>query len=312
MMSYTRENAGGTFSSNTATAGAGMYNDSSPAAITNCTFQDNIADAGGGMYDTGSTYSTPTVAGCSFIGNMVYNTGGGMHNAAPVSVTNSTFQGNSAVSGGAVYDEYKISSKLTNCTFIGNTGGNGGAIYNDDNATTVTYSVFMNNVATQNLAQGFGGGMYNSFDSAGTIVNCTFTGNSAVSGGGIYNDTAPETLMNLVVWGNSAGSSPNVKSTFASLADLPLVSYSDVGGGCTYANLCTSNSTVGNIDADPRFVDAASGKLQLQALSPCIDTGHSNSYTNHSDIVGQAWLDIQGVGNDGSNYVDMGAYEYHP
>lgn len=259
------------------------------------------------MFNTGS-YG-PSVLGCTFTGNMVYYAGGALYNDAMTTVNKCRFQGNAAVRGGAVFDYYTSTSSLANSIFDSNRAGNGGAIYNDENATTIRYCVFLNNVATSNLSMGYGGAIYNSYGSTTPIVNCTFYGNNAVTGGALYNESSASTLENVIAWGNTATSAPSLKVIGSSY--LPYVSFSDIEGGCTYTSLCTRNNMPGNIDADPKFVDAAGGNLQLQGSSPCVDTGNTSNYAYPPDILGQSWVDIQGIGNEGSMYTDMGAYEYH-
>ncbi|MBQ9430868.1 MAG: hypothetical protein IJU44_04875, partial [Kiritimatiellae bacterium] len=60
-------------------------------------------------------------------------------------------------------------------------------------------------------------------------------------------------------------------------------------------------SGTGNINSDPRFVDAGSGDYRLLADSPCINVG-SSSYVNGS-------LDIFGNVRVQDGTVDMGCYE---
>ncbi|NOR46067.1 MAG: T9SS type A sorting domain-containing protein [Candidatus Delongbacteria bacterium] len=67
----------------------------------------------------------------------------------------------------------------------------------------------------------------------------------------------------------------------------------------------------GNISMDPMFVDAENGDFRLQSTSPCIDAG-TNTITDYEFPIGdlddnyRIW---DGDGN-GSDIVDMGAYEY--
>ena len=72
----------------------------------------------------------------------------------------------------------------------GNSAASGGGIYNAAEATAiVSNSVFTGNLATGNIK--FGGGVYNDGDL--TVDTCIFggssfaSGNSALAGGGIYN-----------------------------------------------------------------------------------------------------------------------------
>ena len=81
------------------------------------------------------------------------------------------------------------------------------------------------------------------------------------------------------------------------------VTYSDIQGG--YPG-------TGNINADPKFVDAASGNLRLQPDSPAIDAGNNAAVPTGvtTDLDGSPRLvDIPGVPNSVAGYVDMGAYE---
>ncbi|GAF98537.1 unnamed protein product, partial [marine sediment metagenome] len=73
----------------------------------------------------------------------------------------------------------------------------GAGMHNDLGSPTVTNCTFSGNVA------GHGGGMYNSYNSSPTVSNCTFSGNSAGTGGGMCNCGSP-TVTNCTFSGNSA------------------------------------------------------------------------------------------------------------
>jgi CSLREA domain-containing protein len=72
--------------------------------------------------------------------------GGGVFNSGTLAVTNSTFLGNTAGAGGAIFNSTTGAMTVTNCTFSGNTGTGGGAIHSDHTGT-VTSSTFSNNSA---------------------------------------------------------------------------------------------------------------------------------------------------------------------
>ena len=343
-----------TFSGNSAGDGGGMYNyDNSSPTVTNCTFSGNSAGDGGGMYNydnssptvTGCTFtgntvtsngggmsniqSSPTVTGCTFSGNTTdYGDGGGMFNSqSSPAVTNCTFTGNTVTwEGGGMYN-LSSSPTVTNCTFSGNTAFNGGGMYNSMSMSspTVTNCTFSGNTAEY----GSGGGMYNFADSNPTVTNCTFSGNTAESGagGGMYNSQSSPTVTNCTFTGNGAGGGMhNFYSSNPTLTNCILwgdspneifdddnssttVTYSDVGGG--YAG-------TGNIDADPNFVDAASGNLRLSYGSPCIDAADSAALLpmpySALDLDGNIrFVDVSSITNTGSGpleFLDMGAYEY--
>ena len=154
-----------------------------------------------------------------------------------------------------------------NCVFLNNSAGTLGG--------GMYGGVAFNCVFLNNSAETAGGGMYN-----GTAVNCTFTGNSALFGSGIEYGTATSCIL----WGNSVYSTT--------------VTYSDVQGG--YAG-------TGNIDADPLFVNAASGDLHLMTGSPCIDAGTATALPPGVTL---PVTDFDGKPRIIGSAPDMGAFEF--
>ena len=155
---------------------------------------------GGGMH---YYEASPTLTDCTFIGNSA-NTGGGMYNGSSNSptLTDCTFTGNAASYGGGMYNGQSSDPTLTNCIFSGNWakydgGGMCDYYYSSPAVTNCTFS--------ENTASDKGGGMYNNYKSSPTVTNCTFNGNSAKDGGGMYNWTSSPTLTNCIFSGNSAG-----------------------------------------------------------------------------------------------------------
>jgi predicted outer membrane repeat protein len=271
--------------------GAGMYNDNSSPTLTNVTFSGNSAGTnGGGIYNYASS---PMLTNVAFSGNSASG-GGGMYNHAGSSptLTNVTFSGNSASAGGGMVNDTSSSPTLTNATFSGNTAG------------------------------AVGGGIYN-YDSSPTLTNVTFSGNSADSGGGINNYGSNSTFVNCILWGDSAPNGPEIYNTSSS----PTITYSDVqacgGSGAGWQSDCGTDGG-GNIDADPRFVDAdgqdgipgtIDDNLRLGAGSPAIDAGDNTAVPSGvtTDLDGKTrFVDISSVpdtGNGTPPIVDMGAYE---
>jgi predicted outer membrane repeat protein len=135
--------------------------------------------------------------------NCTYASGGAIYmygygDPGSLTITNSTFYGNSATNGGAIFTDSQLT--ITNSTFYGNSAGFGGAIYQDNSTLTVTNGTFSNNTAT---GAGQGGAILNAGSATlyntilaggGTNGNCsgpeTEFGYSITDGGGNLSDDA--------------------------------------------------------------------------------------------------------------------------
>ena len=131
------------------------------------------------------------------------------------------------------------------------------------------------------------------------LKQVTFSGNDGYNqGGGLFNYYGTPTLINTIVWGNTAFNGPEIYNAAAN--PVITVTYSNIKFTGVYTGL-------GNINADPRFVlpisyaaaPTTTGDYHLQAGSPAIDHG-----TNAGVIT-----DLDGRKRPlGAGY-DMGAYE---
>jgi predicted outer membrane repeat protein len=239
---------------------------------------------GGGLLNVASS---PTVINCTFSLNDADFNGGGMcnDNSSPT-VIGCTFDSNFVwlSHGGGMCNVNNSSPSVTNCTFKGNVSFSfhGGGIYGD---ATVANCIFIGNSAAES-----GGGLM----SSGLVVNCTFVGNTVGLGAGdaIAGDG---TVTNCIVWNNGT----------PQIADAT-VTYSDIQGG--YPG-------VGNIDADPLFVDPGNDDCRLQAGSPAIDAGHNWAIAGFADTDldgNPRFADDPATTDTGCGLpvvVDMGAYE---
>ena len=164
------------------TLGGGMCNINAAPTVANCTFFGNMAFEGGGVFNS---YSSPSMSGCTFSGNTAAGYGGGMYNVqSSPELTNCIFSdGNSALYGGGMFNHMYSNPMIANNSFSGNSASQGAGMFNHYfSAPMVTNCTFSGNSASYE-----GGGMLNS-ESSPTVANCTFSGNSAVSqGGGMCN-----------------------------------------------------------------------------------------------------------------------------
>ena len=125
-------------------------------------------------------------------------------------------------------------------------------MYNQSSSPTLTNCTFTGNSASS------GGGMYNRFSSP-TLTDCTFTNNSASnSGGGMYNQSSSPTLDNCTFRSNSAdyngGGMYNNLDSSPTLADC---------------NFCGNNNSTGY---DSIAGDAINGRSSGNNLleAPCV------------------------------------------
>lgn len=185
------------------------------------------------------------------------------------------------------------------------------------NSARVCYNLISGNLAYDfsGFGQGgMGGGLYCLVNLASTnivIANNTLVGNDApatfmgAQGGGIAMTLLANTLVlaNNIIVSNSSGIWRDWRTSIQ-----PVVQNNCVfNTGENYANLPAG---VGDIQADPQFVNLAAGDFRLCAGSPCIDAAASQY---------AATLDLDGVplpldGNlNGLAACDMGACEFvHP
>lgn len=262
--------------------GGGMYNALGSPRLTDCIFSENTASAGGGMWNLSSSTK---ITNCTFTHNTTTNPfegGGGMFNqSSSPSVMHCSFIANGGAHGGAMRNRGRTHATVTNCIFERNTAfAGGGAIHSQGLGTN---PIFINCVFNSNEAAS-GGAIMNTGNAAPTVSNCTFSGNVANIGGAVFNENSSPTLVNCILWGDSA------QEIFDDFESAATVIYSDVQGGW---------SGEGNIDADPLFVDAdgpddipgnEDDNLRLQPGSPCIDAADNAA-------VPADWLDLDGDGD---------------
>ena len=257
------------------------------------------ATDGGGLYNDGGTL---TITNSTFSGNSTSGgNGGGLFNLfGSAAITNSTFSGNSASdpsfggggNGGGIFNTGTLT--VINSTFSGNSASDpsfgGGGIYSDYGTATISNSTFSGNTAA-----GFGGGLYNNYDSSATITNSTFSGNGAgaSNGGGIRQSGVTVTLQNTIVANSTSGGDCSGTVT-------------DGGNNIVEDNTC---GFTGGVDPHLSALLADNGgptrTFALLAVSPAINAGDDAICA--ADPVNN--LDQRGFTRPSGAHCDIGAYE---
>jgi uncharacterized membrane protein len=267
--------------------------------ITNAHIQTTY-EGGAGIYIDGAS---PTINKCIVTNNRAELVSGGY-----------------LCLGGGIYAGPDSNSLITNCIIRGNSVGDwgwGGGIYCDYFATNAT---LRNCLISNNTAMGSGGqggGIYCDGSSDLSIANCNIVNNSAAEDGGginfyiylyLYLHNPPiRTITNSIIWGNSPDQIYPVDATKI------VGTYSDVQGGW---------SGTGNINTEPRFVDANNNDYHLKsegwrwdktsnqwtwddATSRCIDAGNPGYPLGNEPMI----LLVDPLNRLGVNKrIDMGYY----
>jgi hypothetical protein len=172
-------------------------------AVSNLTVANGWSPGGvGGV----SSYGIVTITNSTFSGNSG-DWGGAIGNYGTLTVNGSTFSGNSAMPAGGAIFNYYATVTITGSTFSGNSAWSGGAIGNYGGSLAITNSTFSGNSASSS-GWGGGGAIYTYAGGTMTVTNSTFSGNSAVQSGGAINvasDGGATVLRNSIVANSTSG-----------------------------------------------------------------------------------------------------------
>lgn len=312
------------FESNQADAGGGaLYAIVSNLVVEKSTFIGNIGAYFGGAIH--NYFSTSLISSCLFDSNYLTNNfdipydGGGAlyHDQGSSLVLNSQFLQNFSTDGGGASYSINCPQTFLNCVFVDNYGfEDGGAIH-----TRNVSSLLVNCNFLANRTQLRGGAVY-SANVALTVAHCTLKENRAFgigAGGGIHCNGSTPQIRNSILWGNR---NPAGTLEPAQCTGMPLgaVNY------CCVQNLTGNMQGVGNIGADPGFVDpagpdgvigTADDNLRLRELSPCRDAGSSAfvptdawDLDRDGDTSESLPIDLDWSAREVYSSVDMGAFEY--
>ncbi len=234
--------------------------------------------------------STAVLSDFTITGGNAYDGGGIYCTSSAPTIRDNIITGNiSETYGGGISCNYSSAVIIDN-TITSNAAYYGGGISFDRYTSSVIKG---NNINGNSAVQGGGIGCFVS--SSPSIINNTISGNSASeNGGGIYcYYVSSPTVTNTIFWNNTASSGPNISVYSAE----PLFNYCDIQDGW---------EGIGNIDADPLFVNVENDDYHLQENSSCIDSGDP-------DLDGDSYsweIDPDDRDPDGTRF-DMGAFYFH-
>lgn len=261
--------------------------------IINCNFIDNTADEGGAIYNFGTT----TATNCLFQGNVAEgeDSGGAIYSdcGSTLTVTGSTFQDNTAITGGAIYATGSVMLLLIGNNFLNN---NGNAIYIDyfpftsGAAGAPSYTININRIVG-NVAYGL-------------YLNTPIIQNGAAAGdNGIYpidatnnwwgsnNDprTMPGTIYDPMNFADTTkwlvlkiGANPN---------SVPFGSTSMVTASVIYNNLGEDTSSIGHIpDGTPITITTDIGNVGSKSVTLYTAGGIVTTILRANDGLGTANL----------------------
>ncbi len=288
------------------------------STITNSTFASNHANNGGAIhcraYGNGSGAKSFVVTGSAFTENRAddYEDGdggainfpyqSGLVNGVDARIENTTFDFNSAMSGGAIRN---LSAKLTLAQVAMRSNSayfSGGALYSSYGEFTGTNVLIVDNTANNS-----GGGVYLYLNGAPSyLYNATIAKNTAKTGGGIYNAKLLEVTNSIVaentatdgadVWTrDDAGARTALRATL--VRDASHQTGIDVE---TIGDMNKVGTATAPIEAG--FVSSANAGYHLKNDSVAVNAGDSDFVTVDVDLDGNPRV-VDGV-------VDLGAYEY--
>ena len=233
-------------------------------SLSSVTLSNGLVSAtnrGGAIFNHGPL----TVSSTTFSGNTstaTVTSGGAINSSGPLTVSLSTFTGNTAQEGGGIFNQSTSSAAtVTDTTFSGNTATifGGGAILGGAGTTNVARDTFSGNNATGTA----GGGAIDN-DAAVNITNSTFSGNTAgTNGGGAIQNFGTATITWSTLSGNNSAFGANLHNV-------------TTGSPMTVSQSIVANGAGGgtNCSGTPAIVDGGYN----------IDTGTSCGFStaNHS------------------------------
>ncbi len=260
-------------SHSTARRGGGIYHDdggvSATLTMTNCTIDQNTSTLSGGGLHFGSS-SVGNISDSSITANSSPFAGGVGASDTTLTLTRVLVFGNSAINGAGGIG---AGSRLTidQSTIASNTvaSGPGGGIYNYNTfELSVTDSTINGNTASSS-----GGGIYTVLSNNVSLSQVTVSGNEASQGGGIFVGNGIVALSSSTVTANSASTSGRGIQNNSGTVSLQntIAAGNDIGPDVAGAYTSLGNNLIGDIAAATGLIDEANGDQVGGGAKPVVD-----------------------------------------
>jgi hypothetical protein len=244
--------------------GGGLWNGSGIMTLDAVTIDANTAtgdaadDGGAGIFNNGGTLNVTngTIVSNNIASGTSASGGGLLSTAGDVTVTDSSFDSNSANRAGGAIELIEGTLTFTNSVMSNNdvdgvagtaNPGNGGGFHVTGTSGMVTIST---STITGNAAANEGGGLWNQNGTIMDVMMSTIDNNTAGEGGGIYNNSGSiTTVMTSTISGNSAsvsggGASNNGASLDFNAVTIAMNTSAGNGGGIDAVNNVSLKNTI--------------------------------------------------------------------
>ncbi|MCK4664257.1 MAG: cadherin domain-containing protein [Bacteroidales bacterium] len=284
--------------------GGAIYLYYADAIITNNTFTNcSVNDRGGAIYSyqVFSDFSNNSYNYCS----AQYGGGVYLNNSDP-DMSQSTFDNNSSTyDAGALFLNYS-DPDLTGTQVLNNSSENHGAGFYLDHS----YPIIQNSIFENNISENYGGAIYFYYCTSSPIFyNSSFTGNTAILGGGLYFNYSSPVFYDALIAENSAQNGGgiytyNCSPTFTNSTVANNEASGFGGGAYLYSNL-----------SDPSFTNTIVYQNTAQTKGDQFyleNTGSDPSF-NYCDVEG-GYKAFEGLGS-GTSYNEanyQNSFEYDP
>ncbi|MFT4197792.1 MAG: autotransporter-associated beta strand repeat-containing protein [Pseudoxanthomonas sp.] len=303
------------FTGLSADLGGAIYNAGTIESITGSTFSANSASTAGGAIFNGNDGTIDSISDSTFSGNSAALGGAIVNYGMIESIEDSTFSGNSAVFGGAIYNSGMLT--ITDSTFSGNTvssdetyttllgiSANGGAIFNYGGTINLTVSAGGISTFSGNTADGLASSIY-------TYISGTL--NVSIGAGGVLDMRDPMSgyaTGHIAITQTGTGTWKLGGSNVFSSSDDGYTTF-DVEGGTLY--LYADGEVEDDVASTTAVETVAAGTIELDGSSSVFTLGSDatlvaagdNSITTEGTIVLKDGATIRGgTAKDAADYDD--------